>query len=75
MLLFALTHTDGHKETMKLETIPDAVVATPPAGVVAASVLGVSIQDWVLWLNLFYILLAVGWKLWHIYKESRNVCK
>ena len=72
MLLFAWTHTDGHKETMKLETIPGAVVATPPAGVVAASVIGVSIQDWVLWLNLFYIILAVGWKLWSIYKESRN---
>ena len=57
---------------MKLETIPDTVVVAPPAGVVAASIIGVSIQDWVLWLNLFYILLAVGWKLWSIYKESRN---
>lgn len=60
---------------MKIETIPDVVVATPPAGVVAASIVGVSIQEWVLWLNLFYILLAVGWKLLHIYKESRNGCK
>lgn len=57
---------------MKLETIPDAVVAVPPAGVVAASIFGVPIQTWVLWLNLFYILLAVGWKLWSIYKEYRN---
>ena len=60
---------------MKIETIPDTVVATPPAGVVAASVIGVSIQDWVLWLNLLYIILAVGWKLWGIYKESRNGSK
>ena len=60
---------------MKVETIPDAVVATPPVGVVAASAIGVSIQDWVLWLNLFYILLAVCWKLWAIYKETRNGCK
>ena len=60
---------------MKIETIPDAVVATPPAGVVAASVIGVSIQDWVLWLNLLYIILAVGWKLRGIYKESRNGSK
>ena len=60
---------------MKLETIPDTVVATPPAGVVAASIAGVPIETWVLWLNLFYILLAVGWKLWHIYKEARNGCK
>ena len=57
---------------MKIETIPDTVVVTPPVGVVAASIIGVSIQEWVLWLNLFYILLAVGWKMWSIYKESRN---
>ena len=60
---------------MKLETIPDTVVVTPPVGVVAASIIGVSIQEWVLWLNLFYILLAVGWKMWSIYKESRNGSK
>ena len=60
---------------MKIETIPDTVVVTPPVGVVAASIMGVSIQEWVLWLNLFYILLAVGWKLWSIYKESRNGSK
>ena len=60
---------------MKLETIPDSVVATPPVGVVAAGIFGVPIQTWVLWLNLFYILLAVGWKLRHIYKETHNVCK
>ena len=60
---------------MHLDTIPDAVVVTPPVGVVAASIIGVSIQEWVLWLNLFYILLAVGWKLLHIYKESSNGSK
>ena len=60
---------------MKIETIPDAVVATPPVGVVAASIAGVPIETWVLWLNLFYILLAVGWKLRGIYKETHNVCK
>ena len=75
MLLLAQTHTDGRKETMKLETIPDTVVAMPPAGVVAASIAGVPIQTWVLWLNLFYILLAVGWKLWSIYKEHRDGSK
>ena len=60
---------------MKLETIPDTVVVAPPVGVVAASIVGLSIQDWVLWLNLFYILLAVGWKLWTIYKETRHDSK
>lgn len=57
---------------MKIDTIPDTVVAAPPTGVVVASVLGVSIQDWVLWLNLFYVLLAIGWKLRSIYKEKKN---
>ena len=60
---------------MKIETIPDTVVVTPPVGVVAASVAGVPIQTWVLWLNLFYILLAVGWKLLAIYKETRHGSK
>ena len=60
---------------MKLDTIPDTVVITPPAGVVAASVAGTPIEAWVLWLNLFYIMLAIGWKMWHIYKESRNGSK
>lgn len=60
---------------MKIETIPDAVVAMPPAGVVAASIFGVSIQTWVLWLNLFYIILALGWKLWSVYKEYRDGCE
>lgn len=60
---------------MKLETIPDTVVATPPVGVVAASIAGVPISTWVLWLNLFYILLAVGWKMWTIYKEASNGSK
>ena len=57
---------------MKTETIPDAVVATPPAGVVAAALAGIPVEMWVLWLNLVYILLAIGWKLWGIYKETKN---
>ena len=57
---------------MKLETIPDTVVAMPPVGVVAASIFGVPIQTWVLWLNLFYIILAVVWKIRTIYKETSN---
>lgn len=57
---------------MKIETIPDAVVVTPPAGVVAATLAGIPIETWVLWLNLFYVLLAIGWKLRSIYKEKKN---
>ena len=57
---------------MKIETIPAAVVVAPPAGVAAATIAGVTLQDWVLWLNLAFILLALGWKLRTIYKEARN---
>ena len=57
---------------MKIDTIPDSVVATPPAGVVVAAFAGLSIQDWVLWLNLFYIIMAVAWKMWRIFKEYKN---
>ena len=57
---------------MKIETIPDAVVVSPPVGVVAATLMGVPIETWVLWLNLFYVLLAIGWKLRSIYKEKKN---
>lgn len=57
---------------MKIETIPDTVVASPPAGVVAATLMGIPIETWVLWLNLFYVLLAIGWKLRSIYKEKKN---
>ena len=60
---------------MKLETIPDSVVVAPPAGVVAAAIVGVPIETWALWLNLFYILLAVCWKLRTIYKETRHGSK
>ena len=61
---------------MKIDTTSDVVVAAPPTGaVVTHAVLGVSLADWVLWLNLFYIILAVGWRLWSIYKESRNGSK
>lgn len=57
---------------MKIETIPDKVVAAPPTGVVVASIAGIPIETWVLWLNLFYVLLAIGWKLRSIYKEKKN---
>lgn len=57
---------------MKIDTIPDTAVATPPVGVVAASCAGIHIETWVLWLNLFYVLLAIVWKLYCIYKEKKN---
>ena len=60
---------------MKLETAPDAWVLVPSTGVGVASFFGVPIQSWVLWLNLAYITIAIGWKLWSIFKETKNGCK
>jgi uncharacterized membrane protein len=57
---------------MKVENITDAVAATPPAGVVVASIFGIPIQDWVLYLNLFYIILVIAWKIRSIYKEKKH---
>lgn len=60
---------------MKIDTIPDTVVAAPPAGVVTAALAGVPIETWVLWLNLCYILLAIAWKLLTMHKECRDDSK
>ena len=50
----------------------DVALATPPAATSTASLLGLPVADWVLWLNLFYILLAIGWKVYRILKEKKN---
>ena len=60
---------------MTQHPVTDVALATPPTVTSTATLLGLPVADWVLWLNLFYILLAVGWKLWHIYKEPRNGSK
>lgn len=57
---------------MKIDTIPDTVVAAPPVGVVTAALAGVPIETWVLWLNLCYIILAIVWKLRTMHKECRD---
>jgi len=47
------------------ETVASAVVKlTPPAGVVAASVAGMSLQDWVYALTAVYTLLMIAHHIW-----------
>ena len=55
--------------------IPDSLVAAPPASALGAYFLGIPLESWLLWLNLAYILAALGWKLWTIYKGVRDGCK
>lgn len=56
-----------------LEHLPDSVVAAPPAGVITSHfLLDIPLEDWVLWLNLAYILLAIAWKLWTIWRDTHG---
>lgn len=47
----------------------DVALATPPAATSTASMLGIPVADWVLWLNLFYIVILISFKLWGQIKE------
>lgn len=37
---------------------------TLPAGVATATLMGVPLSTWVLWLNIIYVLIAIALKLW-----------
>lgn len=47
----------------------DVALATPPAATSTASLLGIPVADWVLWLNLLYIVILISFKLWGKIKE------
>ena len=53
----------------------DVVLAAPPAAASTVTLLGYPVADWVLWLNLIYIVGLIAWKLQHVLKESRNGSK
>ena len=57
---------------MEAATTPAGGATTTASGVVAAAIAGVPIETWVLWLNLFYILLAIAWKIRTMLKECRD---
>jgi len=46
----------------------DTMLATPPVAVVAASVAGIALQDWVYILTITYTLFLIGEKLWKWFK-------
>lgn len=46
------------------EAIVGAVKASPPVGVVALTVAGMSLQDWVYVLTIFYTLILIGQHAW-----------
>ena len=50
----------------------DVVLAAPPAAASTATLLGYPVADWVLWLNLIYIVGLIAWKLHNVLKEVRN---
>lgn len=46
----------------------DTLLATPPVAVVAASVAGISLQEWVYVLTIMYTLFLIGEKVWKYFK-------
>jgi hypothetical protein len=59
----------SHKVDVAVETMK----STPPLAVIVAGTLGgYSLQDWVLVATLIYIGLQVGWLLYKWYKAARK---
>lgn len=46
-----------------------AAKLTPPAAVLGAQILGMSVADWIQWLTLLYLILLVAHKVWNIWDE------
>lgn len=47
-----------------------AAKIAPPATVAGASLAGIHVSEWVLWLTLFYTVLMILHKLWTMGKEA-----
>jgi hypothetical protein len=54
---------------MQQHPVSDVALATPPTATSTASLLGLPVADWVLWLNLLYIIILIAFKLWGKWKE------
>lgn len=50
----------------------EAVKASPPVAVIAATAAGMSLQDWVFVLTLLYLGVQIGWLLWKWYRALRT---
>lgn len=53
----------------------ETALATPPTVTSAATLFGVPVSDWVLWLNAIYLVILIVFKLWGKYKEISNARK
>lgn len=58
--------------TDKINLPTEALVAAPPLSVTTAHFLGMSVSDWVIALNLVYIVVALAYKVYKIWKDERG---
>jgi hypothetical protein len=49
-----------------------ATKAAPPATVSIATLAGYQVSELLLWATLFYTVLMIGHKLYHIYRDVKN---
>lgn len=56
----------------KEEVLAEAVKSVPPVSVAGATVLGVSMQEWVLILTALYTLLQIAYFVRKSYKEYKD---
>lgn len=55
------------------ETVVDAAVRlSPPAAVMGATFLNMTVADWIQWLTLLYLILLVSHKLWTTWREFKE---
>lgn len=57
------------------DKLTELVQATPPVGINMMLLWGIPLAQWVIVLNFIYTALLLGYKLWRIWKESRNGSK
>lgn len=59
--------------TNKEDIIKEAISSAPPISVAGLSLVGVSLQDWVLIATLFWLTCQIGYFAYQRYKEWKNV--
>jgi hypothetical protein len=54
------------------EHITDAIRVAPPVGVVATTLAGLPLQEWVYILTAVYTILQIGISVWTFIKKNRD---
>lgn len=49
-----------------------AAKLSPPAAVLGAHIMGMSVADWIQWLTLIYLALMILHKIWGMWKEFKE---